>query len=100
MGVSQAISSTNGNDIINETIWELRAPSGIRHSIECSVWQYNGDPSDLKGELTDKPVDLRPHGGRCHTFQYRLETLEGFDEDAEDDDAAELRRRSSLRVSR
>lgn len=87
LGVSEAIASTNFNDIENITIWRHVDVIGLCHSIVVSIWEYNGAPEDLPEP--SGAIDLRPHDGRCHSFQYRVEEpLEADDpyDDADPDD--------------
>jgi hypothetical protein len=79
---SGAIEATNYNDIDTIVIWEM-IDGDEKHSIVCDVWEYTGDPAALPAPLYGTPVDLRPYGGRCHSFQYRVEEM--LDPDDPDD---------------
>lgn len=79
--VSDAIASTNGNEVETINIWEAVGDDDDRHLFQCSVWEFTGAPEALERSLDAKIHDLRPHGGRCHSFQYRYEL---WDEDGQE----------------
>ena len=75
LGVSEAIASTGSNEIGVIPIWLSFDQKGVRHNIECQVWEYKGDPTLVPITLNYKPVDLRAYAGCCHSFQYRIEEM-------------------------
>jgi hypothetical protein len=84
--VSDAIASTNGNEVETINIWEAAGADEDRHLIQCSVWEFTGVADTVERALDGTVHDLRPHGGRCHSFQYRYEL---WDDDAKEWDLDE-----------
>jgi hypothetical protein len=99
LGISQAIAFTNGNEVKTITVWETVDEEIDRHSIECSVWEFTGRLDDLDRAGDDDVNDLQPHGGRCHSFQYRYETWDEDEQDWELEDADEAMTPLSLIAS-